>query len=55
MSNKESLFFNYFKIIKDVRQQAKVCHLLIDILFIAVAATIANASGWEEVEIFAKK
>lgn len=55
MSNKESLFFNYFGIIKDVRQQAKVRHLLIDILFIAVAATIANASDWKEVEIFAKK
>ncbi|APM41284.1 hypothetical protein BS101_13440 [Clostridium kluyveri] len=26
-----------------------------DILFIAVAATIANASDWKEVEIFAKK
>lgn len=55
MSNKESIFFNYFGIIKDTRQQAKVRHLLIDILFIAVAATIANASDWEEVEIFAKK
>lgn len=55
MSDSESLFFNYFGIIKDIRQQAKVRHLLIDILFIAVAATIANATDWEEVEIFAKK
>ena len=50
-----SIFFNYFGIIRDTRQQAKVRHLLIDILFISVAATIANASDWEEVEIFAKK
>ncbi|SHI01519.1 ISAs1 family transposase [Clostridium grantii] len=55
MSNKESIFFNYFGVIKDMRQQAKVRHKLIDILFIAVAATIANASDWDEVEIFAKK
>jgi len=55
MSDSDSIFFNYFGIIKDTRQQRKVRHLLIDILFIAVAATIANASDWEEVEIFAKK
>lgn len=55
MNNRDSIFFNYFGIIKDTRQQAKVRHLLIDILFIAVAATIANAGDWEEVEIFAKK
>jgi predicted transposase YbfD/YdcC len=55
VSNKDSLFFNYFGVIKDMRQQAKVRHLLIDVLFIAVAATIANANDWEEVEIFAKK
>lgn len=55
MSDIDSIFFNYFGIIKDTRQQTKVRHLLIDILFIAVAATIANAADWEEVEIFAKK
>lgn len=55
MNNKKSIFFNYFGIIKDTRQQAKVRHLLIDILFIAVADTIDNATDWEEVEIFAKK
>lgn len=55
MDKGDSIFFNYFGIIKDTRQQAKVRHKLIDILFIAVAATIANASDWEEVEIFAKK
>lgn len=55
MNNGDSIFFNYFGIIKDMRQQSKVRHKLIDILFIAVAATIANASDWEEVEIFAMK
>lgn len=50
-----SIFINYFGIIKDTRQQAKVRHKLIDILFIAVAATIANSGDWQEMEIFAKK
>ena len=55
MDNTNSLFSSYFGIIKDTRQQAKVRHKLIDILFIAVAATIANAGDWKEIEIFAKK
>jgi predicted transposase YbfD/YdcC len=55
MDDTNSLFINYFGIIKDIRQQTKVRHKLIDILFIAVAATIANASDWKEIEIFAKK
>lgn len=55
MDNNNSLFINYFGIIKDKRQQAKVRHKLIDILFISVAATIANASDWKDIEIFAIK
>jgi predicted transposase YbfD/YdcC len=55
MDSNSSLFINYFGIIKDLRQQAKVRHKLIDILFIAVAATIANASDWKDIELFAIK
>lgn len=55
MDSTSSLFINYFGIIKDIRQQSKVRHKLIDILFIAVAATIANASDWKDIEIFAVK
>ncbi|MBV7276526.1 ISAs1 family transposase [Clostridium sp. PL3] len=55
MDNNNSLFINYFGVIKDKRQQAKVRHKLIDILFISVAATIANASDWKDIEIFAIK
>lgn len=55
MDNNNSLFINYFGIIKDKRQQAKVRHKLIDILFISVAAIIANASDWKDIEIFAIK
>lgn len=55
MNTNNSLFIDYFGIIKDRRQQSKVRHKLIDILFIAVAATIANASDWQDIEIFAIK
>lgn len=40
--------------ITEYRQEGKIRHKLIDILFIAVAATIANADGWLEMELFAK-
>ena len=38
----------------DTRQQWKVKHKLKDILFIVLAATIANADEWVEMEIFAQ-
>jgi predicted transposase YbfD/YdcC len=55
MRKDKSVFENHFGIIEDKRQETKVMHKLIDILFIAVAGTIANASDWEEIEIFAQK
>ena len=38
----------------DTRQQWKVKHKLKDIVFIVLAATIANANEWVEMEIFAQ-
>lgn len=35
-------FFDYFSVIYDLRQEGKVQHKLIDILFIAVAATVCR-------------
>jgi hypothetical protein len=55
MSKDKTVFENHFEIIEDKRQEKKVMHKLIDILFIAVSGTIANASDWEEIEIFAQK
>ncbi|SHK28059.1 DDE_Tnp_1-associated [Paramaledivibacter caminithermalis DSM 15212] len=40
--------------IKDFRQPWKTKHKLIEILFIAVVATIANADGWIEIGDFAE-
>jgi len=50
---KSSCFIEYFSDIQDYRQEGKVHHLLTDILFISVAATLANADSWKQVEAFA--
>jgi len=55
MDKDRSIFEDHFGIIEDKRQEKKVMHKLIDILFIAVAGTIANASDWQEIEIFARE
>lgn len=48
-------FFDYFITIYDPRQDEKIKHKLIDILFIVVTATISNCSEWQEIEIWAKE
>lgn len=44
----------YLSEVSDQRQEGKVKHRLESILFMAVAATIANAGSWEEIAQFAK-
>lgn len=51
----EITFFKHFEIIPDLRQDGKVKHKLIDILFIAVAGTIAGSDSWEDIEEFAEE
>lgn len=51
---KNSCFIEYCENIIDFRQEGKIRHLLKDILFIAVAATIGNADSWTQVEAFAE-
>lgn len=46
-------FFDYFSVIFDPRQEGKIQHKLLDILFIAVAATICRCDDWEEMEEWA--
>ncbi len=50
-----SSFISYFSMIKDLRQEGKVLHNLIDILFIAVTAYVAGADDWEIAHAFALK
>lgn len=46
-------FDEYFGELEDPRQSAKVTHLFSDILFLVVCASIAGATGWEDIEDFA--
>jgi predicted transposase YbfD/YdcC len=48
-------FFKHFMIIFDPRQTGKVWHKLIDVLFIAVVASVCGFNEWEEIEVWAKK
>jgi predicted transposase YbfD/YdcC len=50
-----SSFKSYFSIIKDFRQEGKILHNLIDILFISIAASVAGADEWETVMLFAQE
>lgn len=50
-----SSFKSYFSIIHDMRQQGKILHKLIDVLFIAVAAFVAGSDDWEMVVMFAER
>ncbi len=56
MGNKlyKGSFFDHFMIIFDSRQEGKVQHKLIDILFIAVAASLSNCNDWEDMEEWAE-
>ncbi len=47
-----SVFEQHFGSIKDPRQFAKVTHKFTDILFLLVCASIAGATGWEDIEDF---
>lgn len=57
MSDKlyEGNFFNHFMTIYDPRQEEKVKHKLIDVIFIVVTAIICNCNEWLEIEIWAKE
>lgn len=48
-------FFKQFMIIYDPRQEGKVRHNLIDILFIAVAASICRCDDWIDIEAWARE
>ena len=49
------LFNEYFKHVKDPRQQPKVKHLLSEVLFMTVLAVIAGADDFNEIAEYAEK
>ena len=54
MSMNKTSFYSYFSVLNDMRQQGKILHKLMDVLFIAVAGFIAGADDWELVIMFAE-
>lgn len=56
MSNKlyQGGFFEYFKELEDTRQEGKVLHPLIDILFIVTAGIICGFDEWDNIYIWAR-
>jgi predicted transposase YbfD/YdcC len=46
-------FFEIFGSLEDIRQEAKVKHKLIDILFIVVSAVICGCNEWKEIYLWA--
>jgi predicted transposase YbfD/YdcC len=45
----------HFRGIHDIRQEGKVKHNLLEIIFITLVCTIADCNDWQEIEIFAKE
>ena len=50
----ESSLLEHFSDLPDPRMVNKCDHNLIDIVMIAICATIANADGWEDIALFAE-
>lgn len=48
----EGYFFENFSIIEDTREQGKVRHKLIDIIFIVVSAVICGCNEWKEIKLW---
>ena len=55
-SEKEFLagFEEHFNEIEDPRQQSKISHPLMEILFLAITAVAGRAGSWESIELFGK-
>jgi predicted transposase YbfD/YdcC len=48
----EKSLLEHISVIRDPRQSWKIEHSLTDIIFLMVAAVIAGAEGWEDIEDF---
>jgi len=54
MENNSTKLIKILNHIPDIRQQSKVLHSLVDIIFIAIVASIAGADDWVCMQIFAE-
>lgn len=55
MDAKISKFVEIFNDMQEFRQEWKIRHKLVDIIFISVVATVAGCDTWEEIQWFAKE
>jgi predicted transposase YbfD/YdcC len=49
----EGEFFKEFKCLDDKRQEGKVRHKLIDVMFLVISAVISGCNEWEEIHMWA--
>lgn len=50
----EGKFFEEFMIVEDIREQGKVKHKLIDIIFIVISAVICNCNEWKDIALWCR-
>ena len=48
----EGQFFESFRILEDTREQGKVKHKLMDIIFIVVSAVICGCNEWKDIKLW---
>ncbi len=55
MKKIEKSIMVHFKGIQDIRQEVKIKHSLLEVIFITLVCTIAGCDDWHEIEFFAKE
>ena len=55
ITSKSPVIFSHFDDLTDPRMDRTKCHLLIDMVVIALCAAICGAEGWADVERFGNK
>jgi predicted transposase YbfD/YdcC len=49
----EGQFFESFSILEDTREQGKIKHKLLDILFVVICGVVCGCNTWEEIHLWA--
>lgn len=50
MSMYEGKFFESFRVLEDIREQGKVQHKLLDLVFIVISAVVCGCNEWKEIK-----
>ena len=49
----EGKFFESFMVLEDTREEGKVLHKLVDIVFIVISAVMCGCNEWKEIKLWA--